>query len=30
MLHDYILWRKLPETKQTFAEIKQFILTGEL
>ncbi|WCJ47916.1 alpha/beta hydrolase [Levilactobacillus brevis] len=30
MLHDYILWRKLPETKQTLAEIKQFILTGEL
>lgn len=30
MLHDYILWRKLPETKRTLKEIKQFILTGAL
>ncbi|WP_382333229.1 alpha/beta hydrolase [Levilactobacillus fujinensis] len=30
MLHDYILWSKLPESKRTLKEIKQFILTGEL
>ena len=30
MLHDYILWPELPESKKTFKEIKQFILTGEL
>ncbi|WP_143462615.1 alpha/beta hydrolase [Levilactobacillus enshiensis] len=29
MLHDYILWTKLPESKRTLKEIKQFILTGE-
>ncbi|MFC6206602.1 alpha/beta hydrolase fold domain-containing protein [Levilactobacillus tongjiangensis] len=30
MLHDYILWNKLPESKRTLKEVKQFILTGDL
>ncbi|WP_235808283.1 alpha/beta hydrolase fold domain-containing protein [Levilactobacillus senmaizukei] len=30
MLHDYILWEKLPETKRTLRRIRQFVLTGEL
>ena len=30
MLHDYILWGKLPESKRTLKEVKQFILTGDL
>lgn len=30
MLHDYLLWLKLPESKQTLKEIQQFFLTGEL
>ncbi len=30
MLHDYILWGKLPESKRTLKEVKQFILTGKL
>lgn len=30
MLHDYVLWLKLPESKRTLKEIKQFILTGKL
>ncbi|WP_309296917.1 alpha/beta hydrolase [Levilactobacillus humaensis] len=30
MLHDYILWPHLPETKRTLKEIKQFVLTGKL
>jgi len=30
MLHDYLLWLKLPESKRTLKAIKQFVLTGEL
>lgn len=30
MLHDYLLWLKLPESKRTLKAIKQFILTDEL
>lgn len=30
MLHDYVLWTKLPESKRTLKAIKQFILTGDL
>ena len=30
MLHDYLLWTKLPESKRTLKAIKQFILTGQL
>ena len=30
MLHDYVLWQKLPESKRTLKEVKQFILTGNL